>query len=163
MNMTTTIYLKDCCKAKLKFYTNLTCRLCWHCESCNQYGCDRTLYDQVFRGKMSPGHAPVSVKMKPLVSEFLHHTSDRAHGATEPKRGLDCDVVIMKTGETASVYMREPVTLVVFCDNNDVYFDVHKQRRVNSNTWVCNIGPMTKPLVATITIDNKKLPLIVTE
>jgi len=37
--------------------------------------------------------------------------------------------------------------------------------RTNTTTdvWTCKIGPQKKPLVATLTIDNKKIPMIVTE
>jgi len=75
---------------------------------------------------------------------------------------LDCSVVIMRVGEITRVYMRNPVTLHVFCDNNDVEFHMQKVTKGSGHRWALDIGPIDKPLTATITIDNQKLPLIVT-
>ena len=162
----------------MKFYTNLSCRLCWTCQCCETSGCDKNMYEAVFTNKSNiTGHAPVNVNMKPLVSSFLHHT--KAHSVTdstggyEPpgaganpaglSRGIDTYAVIMKVGQTTRVYMREPVTLAIFCDNKKVKFNLQRVHRDGRNLWACDIGPTKEAMSATITIDNQKIPVIITE
>ena len=126
---------------------------------------------------MYSGHSPIDIK-----TNYLSHIFLKAHGVTDstegyepsgpganpggpksPSRGLDCSCVIMKVGETRRVYVREPVTIHVMCDSNDVNFNMQKVNKLGGGMWACDIGPMYKPLTATMRIDNQTLPIIVTE
>ena len=148
--------MNKCCKDQLKFYNFLTCRECWQCQICNLQGCDKIMYQ----------NNPVPIKTKFLVEEFLtaHKRIDMKQEAKleeETTRGLDIPIVIMKTKEKARVYMREPVNIYPYCDVKDIKLVVHKTDK-HTNTWACDIGPIDKPVVATLTLDNQKIPLIVT-
>jgi hypothetical protein len=81
----------------------------------------------------------------------------------EHKTGPDCSVIIAKVRETVSVVVKNPVTLFVWCENPNVSYDMIRDFSYNDYTYVCYVGPMNKPLVSTILIDNKKIPIIVTE
>ena len=105
---------------------------------------------------------PVPIKTKFLVKEFLTAHKKKVLKDIEIARGLDIDAVIMKTKEKARVYMYEPVNIYPYCDIKDIKLNVHKTSKF-PNTWACDIGPIDKPIVATLTIDNQKIPLIVTE
>jgi len=99
---------------------------------------------------------PVPIKTKFLVEQYLTaHTKPK-----KPKRGLDTSVVIMKIQEKTRIYMTEPVNVYPLCDVSTVKLYTHK---VDSNRWACDIGPFDKPFVATLTLDNKNIPLIVTK
>ena len=230
----------ECCDIPFKLYNvDITCRLCWKCQSCQRQSCDKLMYT---------GHAPISMGTRLLVNEhltnylniagtvpkaefrkefrelirdlkdnpcydckgrfaaremdFIHergkkkfsisqaprYTTDievvftelekcelvctrcystRMHlanpGSSIPsQRSLDTEAIIMSVGDTCKVYMREPVTLAVFCDNENVKNKVSLVNKVDGNIWVCEIGPVQEPMVATITIDNQKLPMIIT-
>jgi hypothetical protein len=72
-------------------------------------------------------------------------------------------VVVMKVHELTYVYVREPTQVHVICTHPGVPRSFYRQQGMGEGMWTCKIGPVKKPLTTTITIDNKKMPLIVTE
>ena len=161
-------YLKDCCASPMKFYIAISCRLCWECQNCRTHGCDKVMYQM---------NNSTLLRDKFLKTEFL-----KAYGVTEstgryerpgpganPGRlkpgvtGPDCSVVIMKVHEKVCVRVKEPVNIYTTCDNPDVRHTFYRQWDMGKEWWTCRIGPIDKPLVTTITIDNHAMPLIVTE
>ncbi len=154
---------RDCCSTQIKYYNvDIFCRLCWRCQSCGIRSCDKYMYgttklleDKLIQTKFLSGYTVVDKKGK------RHHPAPRPEKFRP--RGPDCSVVIMKTHEVTRVYVREPVNIAILCDDNNVRFSMHQSYKMDDYIWICDIGPIDNPLVATITIDNKALPLIVTD
>lgn len=160
-----------CCNAQLKFYKNITCRLCWECQSCRASGCDKMLYDGILEQSRFTGHAPVNIQRKNIKDKFLFHSSSKGSSKNsgldtnsgELERGIDSDVIIMRTGERTRVLMKNPVTLVAYCDKDNVKIRVHRRHTMEDGVWNVDVGPVERPTVGTVTIDNQKLPLIITD
>lgn len=174
--------LKDCCTSPMKLYTKLTCRLCWRCISCRMSGCDKLMYQQdINRPKFVKPSSEAGL-YKFLEDKFLETNFLEAYGVTESteryersgpganpgrlkffSRGPDCSVVVMKVRENTNVYVKEPTNVHVICSHPAVPHSFYRQQGMGEGMWTCRIGPIQKPLLTTITIDNKKMPLIVTE
>lgn len=108
---------------------------------------------------------PAPIKTKFLVEEFLSaHKKIDTKESVKPEeviRGLDIHAVILKVKEKARVCMYKPVHIYPHCDKKGVPLIISKTNN-DTDTWTCDIGPVDKPMVATLTLDNQKIPLIVT-
>ena len=82
------------------------------------------------------------------------------------EKSLDCEIAILRVGEKIRIEMTQPNNLAAYCSHPDVKgrYKVHQITKRNGvATWVCDIGPIDKPVDATINIDDQEITLIVTE